>query len=197
MIIHEYETTLIFHPDAPEDEVKRINERLDGVIESFEGTKLFHDVWGVRKLAYPIRKQAHGNYQHLGFTAKAECIAEFERVIRIESHLMRFLTVRLFENVDVEERKLVASKRTAVMSASDGTEEAEGHSRSHGDRHRSHGDRHRSHGDRPRSHGDRPRPSSDRPKQPGAAPSEPAAAAPAPSEPAAAAPAPAPTTDQE
>ena len=117
MIIHEYETTLIYHPEAPESEVKRINERLDGVIESFEGSKLFHDVWGVRKLAYPIQKQAHGNYHHLGFAAKAECIAEFERVIRIESHLIRFLTVRLLENVDVEERKLVASKRMAAEQA--------------------------------------------------------------------------------
>ncbi len=125
MIINEYETTLIFHPDAPESEVKRINERLDGVIESFDGTKLFHDVWGVRKLAYNIQKQAHGNYHHLGFTAKADCIAEFERVIRIESHLIRFLTVRLLENVDVEERKLVASKRVAVM-ANEVAEEPQG-----------------------------------------------------------------------
>jgi small subunit ribosomal protein S6 len=125
MIIHEYETTLIFHPETPETEIARITERLDGVIGNFEGHKLFHDHWGVRKLAYPIQKQARGNYFHMGFVATAECIAELERVMRIESHLMRFLTVRLLEDVDLEERQLAASNRTAVMTADSADEEEE------------------------------------------------------------------------
>jgi small subunit ribosomal protein S6 len=123
MIIHEYETTLIYHPEAPESEVTRITERLDGVIGSFEGHKLFHDHWGVRKLAYPIQKQARGNYFHMGFVATAECIAELERIMRIEAHLVRFLTVRLLENVDLEERKLAATNRVAVMKEGDEEEE--------------------------------------------------------------------------
>jgi small subunit ribosomal protein S6 len=129
MIIHEYETTLIFHPEAPESEVQRITERLDGVIESFEGHKLFHDHWGARKLAYPIQKQARGNYFHMGFVATAECIAELERILRIESHMMRFLTVRLLEDVALEERQLAASNRTAVMSADSADEEDERYDR--------------------------------------------------------------------
>ncbi len=131
MIIHEYENTLIYHPDAPESEIKRITERLDGVIASFDGTKLFHDHWGVRKLAYPIQKQARGNYFHMGFVAQADCIAELERIMRIESHVVRFLTVRLHEDVEIEERKLAASNRVAVMSADDEEEE-----RDHRDRRR-------------------------------------------------------------
>jgi small subunit ribosomal protein S6 len=123
MIIHEYETTLIFHPEAPESEVQRITERLDGVIASFSGAKLFHDHWGVRKLAYPIQKQARGNYFHMGFVATADCIAELERVLRIESHMMRFLTVRLLEDVSLEERQLAATNRTAVMTADSADEE--------------------------------------------------------------------------
>lgn len=123
MTIHEYETTLIFHPETPENEIKRITDRLDGVIGNFEGTKLFHDLWGVRKLAYPIQKQARGNYHHMGFVATADCIAELERVIRIESFVMRFLTVRLLENVLLEERQLAATNRVAVMTANDGSDE--------------------------------------------------------------------------
>jgi small subunit ribosomal protein S6 len=123
MIIHEYETTLIYHPEVPESETQRITERLDGVIANFEGTKLFHDLWGNRKLAYPIRKQARGVYHHMGFVATADCIAELERVMRIESHIMRFLTVRLSEDVDLEERQLAASNRVAVMTPGDGSDE--------------------------------------------------------------------------
>ncbi len=111
MIVHEYETTLIYHPEAPEAEVKRITERVDGVIESFEGAKLFQEEWGLRRLAYPIRKQPRGAYHHFGFVASAPCIAEMERVLRIESEVMRFLTVRIIEDADLEERKLAASQR--------------------------------------------------------------------------------------
>ena len=131
MIIHEYETTLIFHPEAPDAEVQRITERLDGVIGSFEGTKLFHDLWGVRKLAYAIQKQPRGNYHHMGFVATADCIAELERVLRIEAFAMRFLTVRLLEDVNLEERQLAAGNRQAVIS-SDDNEEDEGSDRDRG-----------------------------------------------------------------
>ena len=136
MIIHEYETTLIYHPETPESEIQRITERLDGVIGTFEGHKLFHDHWGVRKLAYPIQKQARGNYFHMGFVATADCIAELERIMRIEAFLVRFLTVRLFEDVALEERQLAASNRTAVMSADSADEEDERHDRHDRDRDR-------------------------------------------------------------
>ncbi|MFH1466241.1 MAG: 30S ribosomal protein S6 [Pseudomonadota bacterium] len=123
MTIHEYETTLIFHPEAPEEEIARVTERLDGVITSFAGTKLFQDSWGVRKLAYAIRKQARGHYIHLGFVAKAASVAELERILRIESTVMRFLTVHLNENVDAEECMLNAQKRVRILTDRDDSDE--------------------------------------------------------------------------
>jgi ribosomal protein L12E/L44/L45/RPP1/RPP2 len=61
----------------------------------------------------------------MGFVATADCIAELERVLRIESHMMRFLTVRLLEDVSLEERQLAATNRTAVMTADSADEEEE------------------------------------------------------------------------
>lgn len=149
MTIHEYETTLIYHPETPEPELQRITERIDGVIGTFEGHKLFYDPWGVRKLAYPIQKQARGNYFHMGFVANAECIAELERVLRIEAHVMRFLTVRLFEDVDLEERQLAAANRQAVMSADSADEEDDRGRDRDRDRDRDRGDRDRDRDRRP------------------------------------------------
>jgi small subunit ribosomal protein S6 len=124
MIIHEYETTLIFHPETPEEEIARVTGRLDGVITSFAGTKLFQDTWGVRKLAYAIRKQVRGHYIHLGYVATAASVAEIERILRIESSVMRFLTVHLNENVDAEERMLNAQKRVRIVTDRDDVDES-------------------------------------------------------------------------
>ena len=111
MIIHEYETTIIYHPEVQEPEKKRVHERLLGVIDSFEGSLLFHEEWGARKMAYAIRKEPRGLYHYFNFVSTASCIQELERVLRIESEVMRFLTVRIIEDADLEERKLAASQR--------------------------------------------------------------------------------------
>jgi len=124
MITHEYETTVIYHPETPEEEIARVSERLDGVIASFAGTKLFQDSWGVRKLAYPIRKQVRGHYVHIGFVATAASVAELERVLRIEAAAMRFLTVHLNENVDAEERMINAQKRVRTLTDRDENDES-------------------------------------------------------------------------
>lgn len=103
MIINEYETTIILKPELLDDVVKRITERLGGIITDHAGEILAFEDWGTRKLAYTISKCARGHYLNWYFVATPNCILELERVIRIESDIIRFLTVRLGENVDVEE----------------------------------------------------------------------------------------------
>ncbi len=123
MIIHEYETTIIYHPEVQEPEKKRVHERLLGVIDSFEGSLLFHEEWGARKMAYAIRKEPRGLYHYFNFVSTASCIQELERVLRIESEVMRFLTVRLGENVDPGERQQFAQER--AQKAAEAREAAE------------------------------------------------------------------------
>lgn len=120
MILHEYETTVIVHPETVDTEVARITERVDGVIQNFNGNVLFKDDWGVRKLAYLIAKQPRGRYLYFNYVSTAPCIAEVERIMRIESEVIRFMTVRLGENVDLEEIRL--QERKAVRRPSDDTE---------------------------------------------------------------------------
>ena len=55
------------------------------------------DNWGTRKLAYPIQKVERGCYVQTLFTAAPEVIAEFERRLRLDEKILRFLTVR-YEN---------------------------------------------------------------------------------------------------
>lgn len=111
MIVNEYETTIILKPEMPEEESKRVIERLDGVIANYKGSILAFEDWGVRKLAYSIAKNTRGRYLNWYFVAEPACILELERIIRIESDIVRFLTVRLGIQVDVEELREKAKER--------------------------------------------------------------------------------------
>ncbi len=60
--------------------------------------------WDERKLAYPIAKHQKGHYLRLNYLSPATLVAEIERRIRIEDSVVRFMTVRLADAVDVPTR---------------------------------------------------------------------------------------------
>lgn len=111
MIVNHYELICILVPEMTEDEFQRIRQRLQGIIEEFHGGLLFFSDWAVRKLAYSIKKNTRGRYIYWRFTASPECVAELERIIRIESNIIRFLTIRLGQNVDAEALMAEAEKQ--------------------------------------------------------------------------------------
>ena len=128
-VLHnEYETVVITRPDMDDADTATIIEKFESVIADNGGHLLIRDDWGKRKLAYPIRKHQKGHYTLISHLAPAPLISELERNIRIEDRVIRFLTVRIADAVDVpvrlekaeEERKVRAeqqSKAKAEMEA--------------------------------------------------------------------------------
>ena len=57
------------------------------------------DHWGMRDLAYPVRKQMRGYYVRLEYAAPSTLVAELERIIRITDGIFKFITVRLADEV--------------------------------------------------------------------------------------------------
>ena len=102
MIINEYETTYITRPELSEDVQVRLFEKLNEIIERYEGTLFTHDQWGRRKLAYQIKKHNHGFYVYLNYVGPADLPKELERIIRLDDQIIRFLTVKLDGNVELE-----------------------------------------------------------------------------------------------
>lgn len=136
MLLHEYETTLIIRPDMDDPSTYGIVERIEGVINDNGGTLLLRDDWGKRKLAYAIEKHLKGHYVLLDFLGPAEMVAELERRIRITDGVIRFLTVRTADAVDVEtrvaeaaelraRREEEAARRRAEAEAEEGDEESD------------------------------------------------------------------------
>lgn len=92
--MRNYESIYIIHPDVVGDELTTMVEKFQKVLtdQAAEIHKL--DNWGVRKLAYPIKKVERGCYVQTLFAAEPEVIAEFERRLRLDEKIFRFLTVR-------------------------------------------------------------------------------------------------------
>ena len=128
MIYTEYETIYVVKPELPDDALSALNEKVAGIIEKNDGTMLIVDDWGKRKLAYPIQKNSKGHYVYINFAGPSSLIAELERNLRIEDNLLRFLTVKLGVDIDLEAKKAAAveeSARRAEAAAARAEAEAE------------------------------------------------------------------------
>jgi small subunit ribosomal protein S6 len=111
MIHNEYETIYITRPELGEDVQLRIFEKLNDIVTRFEGTLFVHDDWGRRKLAYSIKKHNSGYYVYLNYAGPADLPKELERIIRLDDQIIRFLTVKLDSNIDVETKREPAVTR--------------------------------------------------------------------------------------
>jgi small subunit ribosomal protein S6 len=92
--VTEYEILLLLDPELAEEKQADVVARLRALIEKGDGTFERHDVWGRRKLAYPIDKKEEGVYHLLSFTVSAETLDELSRVLKIDDDVLRHMATR-------------------------------------------------------------------------------------------------------
>lgn len=97
-----YETTFITRSEITDEAQKALVERLAGVVSSFGGEVVINEDWGRRKMAYPIHKESRGLYTYLVYSGKGDVVHEMERNLRLNEHVLRFLTVNLETEFDAE-----------------------------------------------------------------------------------------------
>ena len=100
--MRRYETIVIIDPDLSEDDRKSLLTRTKEIIPQQEGVFLQEDLWGVKKLAYEIGKKTRGYYARLDYCGSGRVVDEMERFFRIDDRVMKFLTVQLDPQADVE-----------------------------------------------------------------------------------------------
>ena len=81
--MRKFETLLLLSPELAADAREALLGVFTGVIEREQGSIVAADHWGMRDLAYPVRKQMRGYYVRLEYLAPAAAVAELERNIRI------------------------------------------------------------------------------------------------------------------
>ena len=100
--MRKFETMLLLSPELSAENRETFITVLTGVIEREGGVMVGIDNWGMRDLAYPVRKQMRGYYTRLEYQAPAALVAELERNIRISDGVFKFITVRLADTVTEE-----------------------------------------------------------------------------------------------
>ncbi len=88
----KYETMFILDPALEDEKKDEIIELVKGIIET-EGTVGEVDVWGMRKLAYPIQKKNEGYYVVVQFEAEPTLPKELDRRMKISDAVMRHIIV--------------------------------------------------------------------------------------------------------
>ena len=104
-----YEVVYILDPALDESAVTAKLEKLHELVTSSGGEISAVDHWGTRQLAYPIQKQSSGYYVVAQFTAQPDALPEFERLLKLDDEILRYLLV-LNEGEPTTGESLVADK---------------------------------------------------------------------------------------
>lgn len=123
--MRRYEAVIIIEPDVADDEVKALTEKFGDIIKSQDGEVIKIEDWGIKKLAYLVRKRDKGRYILFDFVSGPALISEIERQFKITENIMKYLTVKLDEDVDLEAFKSTGQEKEAVEEAPETTQEAE------------------------------------------------------------------------
>ncbi len=88
-----YEVVYIFDATLDEDSVNKKLEKFHPLVVEKSGEVVAVDHWGTRQMAYPVKKQNTGYYVVAQVRAETDNLPEFERVLRLDAELLRYLIV--------------------------------------------------------------------------------------------------------
>lgn len=94
--MNKYETVVIVNPNADEEETKAIVSKYEKLINN-DGKVEKTDIGEKKKLAYEIKKNQEGIFVVFYYEANPSLISEFERQLRIEDNVLKYMTVNVTE----------------------------------------------------------------------------------------------------
>ena len=93
--MNKYESVFIARQDLGSSQVNTIIEDMSKAIVAQGGEVVRIDNWGLKNLAYRIRKNRKGHYVLLNISAPAAAVAEYERLLRVNEDIIRYMTVKV------------------------------------------------------------------------------------------------------
>src|SRR3990172_5403484 len=90
-----YEVVFIVKPDAAEETLKGVLQKVRDTIGGLKGEVAGADEWGKRQFAYLIRNYQDGYYFLVTFSGAPSVPKEVERTLRLNENVLRYQTVRI------------------------------------------------------------------------------------------------------
>lgn len=119
-----YECVFIARQDLSQTQAEALAEVYSRVLSENNGKVVNDEYWGLRNLAYPIKKNKRGHYIMLNIDAPSEAVQEMERQMRFNEDIIRYLSIKVDE----------LSKEPSVMMRH--PKDRDGFDRRGGDKHR-------------------------------------------------------------
>ena len=119
--MRRYETIFILRPNAGEDEINRVVESTSQIILDEKGTIIEMDKWGMKKLAYLIKKESLGYYVYCDYAGTPAAVSEIERKFRIDDTVLKYMTIKTAKSIteeDIQEAlAAITAKETALIES--------------------------------------------------------------------------------
>jgi small subunit ribosomal protein S6 len=106
LIMPLYETTFIVRQDLSTRDVEHLADSYIKIIEDKGGQIMKREYWGLRDLAYKIKKNSKGHYVFLGVQATHDAMKEVEKKMKLTQDIIRCLIVRV-KHLDKEATPMV------------------------------------------------------------------------------------------
>lgn len=117
--MRRYETIFILRPNVGEDEINRVVESTTKIIVDEKGSIIELNKWGMKKLAYLIKKESLGYYVYCDYAGTPAAVAEIERKFRIDDAVLKYMTIKtakaITEEGIEEAQAAIAAKASALV----------------------------------------------------------------------------------
>jgi small subunit ribosomal protein S6 len=123
--MRRYEQIYILRPSLSENEITTVIENTNQIVLNDHGTIIHLGKWGMRKLAYPIKKETQGYYVFCDFVATPQAVAEIERKFRIDDAVLKYLSVKISDSISAEEISAAQEAAAAKVSSAGQDDESE------------------------------------------------------------------------
>ena len=91
--MNAYEAVIILTKKISEEQAEETKNKISDLISS-NGEVVSVDDWGMKKLAYEVKKEQEGHYYLYTFNSNPEFIAEFERILRIDDTVLKHMVIK-------------------------------------------------------------------------------------------------------
>jgi small subunit ribosomal protein S6 len=104
-----YECVFIARNDVTQQQVEAVADTVAAQLETDGGTVQKREYWGLRSLAYRIKKNRKGHYMLLGLNAPPATVSEIERQLGLNEDVLRFMTIRV-DDLEESPSAIIARK---------------------------------------------------------------------------------------
>ena len=120
--MRQYETGFILSPALSEEETEQFVGQMAEIVAQKNGRMVRQDIWGKRRLAYPIQKFQEGFYVFFQYEGEGDVSQELERRFKQTDAVIRFMTVKR-DPKDLLPRKKKRAEREAAQKPADESSE--------------------------------------------------------------------------